>query len=361
MSNQHADATGAGRTAGRGSVEGDGTHACPPGFPVKGNASSKLAHLPGGRWYDATIPEICFATPEDAEDAGYRVTGNASERTWVRGDGSHACPDGFPIKGNLSSMLAHPPESRYFDATIPEVCFATAEAAVAHGYRISGATIGHSREQPTAVEDSEAEAKVAPQPPASSSSATGGQNPETTADSSLDSDEHAAYSTAAPTEPLNGGDNADQTQIAVPVDRAELPQPQTVTPAPGSDRPAHISAAPMPTEATDVHPRSATDPSPEQAGSKRRSIRHDGSLDCPTDFPIKGIERTRTAVGPSDSGYNATIPDICFETMAGAIEDGYRSVSSFAASKAPPAARETEPQPSATIVVRIRRWWVKRK
>jgi cytoskeletal protein RodZ len=55
-----------------GLVEGNGTHDCPDGFPIKGNASSRIYHLPGESTYEVTIPEVCFATDEDAAAAGYR-------------------------------------------------------------------------------------------------------------------------------------------------------------------------------------------------------------------------------------------------------------------------------------------------
>jgi large subunit ribosomal protein L17 len=54
-----------------GSVPGDGSHDCPPDYPVKGNQSSRLYHLPGSPNYTATIPEFCFADADAAEAAGY--------------------------------------------------------------------------------------------------------------------------------------------------------------------------------------------------------------------------------------------------------------------------------------------------
>ena len=45
-----------------------------------------------------------------------------------------AQPDGFPVKGNANSRKYHTPESPYYDATIAEVWFATAEAAEAAGF-----------------------------------------------------------------------------------------------------------------------------------------------------------------------------------------------------------------------------------
>ena len=46
--------------------------ACPTGFPVKANERSKIYHVPGGRFYDRTVPERCYATADDAEADGYR-------------------------------------------------------------------------------------------------------------------------------------------------------------------------------------------------------------------------------------------------------------------------------------------------
>ncbi|MGH9132824.1 MAG: hypothetical protein ACRDZZ_02730 [Ilumatobacteraceae bacterium] len=47
--------------------------ACPAGYPVKGNASSGIYHVPGGRFYARTVPERCYASAADAEADGYRA------------------------------------------------------------------------------------------------------------------------------------------------------------------------------------------------------------------------------------------------------------------------------------------------
>ncbi len=44
---------------------------CPDGFPVK-VARSGIFHEPGGRSYERTVPERCYATAADAEADGYR-------------------------------------------------------------------------------------------------------------------------------------------------------------------------------------------------------------------------------------------------------------------------------------------------
>jgi hypothetical protein len=56
------------------SVPGTGSWNCPSGYPIKGNASSGIYHVPGGSFYDRTNPEECFATRGAAEAAGYRAS-----------------------------------------------------------------------------------------------------------------------------------------------------------------------------------------------------------------------------------------------------------------------------------------------
>jgi large subunit ribosomal protein L17 len=56
---------------------GEGSHApledgsAPEGFPIKGNANSMLFHDQESPHYEQTDPEVWFATPEDAEAAGF--------------------------------------------------------------------------------------------------------------------------------------------------------------------------------------------------------------------------------------------------------------------------------------------------
>ncbi|WP_336789356.1 50S ribosomal protein L17 [Gordonia malaquae] len=59
-----------------GPIEGD---AAPEGFPIKGNAQSKLYHRPGTRFYESTVAEIWFATEADAEAAGYSLPPSQQE------------------------------------------------------------------------------------------------------------------------------------------------------------------------------------------------------------------------------------------------------------------------------------------
>ena len=60
---------------------GEGSHAAlddnsmPEGFPIKGNADSMKFHQPDGRWYENTVAEVWFATPEAATAAGFKEAG----------------------------------------------------------------------------------------------------------------------------------------------------------------------------------------------------------------------------------------------------------------------------------------------
>ncbi len=58
-----------------GSVRGDETGSCPADFPIKGNSSSKIYHVPGIPSHQGTKAEWCFATEEQAQAAGYRPPG----------------------------------------------------------------------------------------------------------------------------------------------------------------------------------------------------------------------------------------------------------------------------------------------
>jgi len=45
---------------------------CPEGFPVKAKESSRIFHVPGGRFYARTNPDRCYASAAAAEADGYR-------------------------------------------------------------------------------------------------------------------------------------------------------------------------------------------------------------------------------------------------------------------------------------------------
>ncbi|MCA9860831.1 MAG: hypothetical protein KC438_13975 [Thermomicrobiales bacterium] len=75
------------------------------------------------------FPEPLVVTDEEEEPV------IEIEPDWVRGDGSHDCPETHPVKAKANSMIYYEPESGHYDRTIPDVCFASAEDAAAAGYR----------------------------------------------------------------------------------------------------------------------------------------------------------------------------------------------------------------------------------
>ena len=47
---------------------------------IKGNEDSMKYHVPGSQWYDATIAEVWFATAEDAKAAGFEPAGGEDKQ-----------------------------------------------------------------------------------------------------------------------------------------------------------------------------------------------------------------------------------------------------------------------------------------
>ena len=78
----------------------------------------------------------------DADEVSAEVEESESTEDAPYGSGSHAAltdggePDGFPIKGNETSMLYHVPGSSFYDRTVAEVWFDTAESAEAAGFQL---------------------------------------------------------------------------------------------------------------------------------------------------------------------------------------------------------------------------------
>ncbi|MGZ4614348.1 MAG: 50S ribosomal protein L17, sunset domain variant [Actinomycetes bacterium] len=142
-----ADAEAADDTAATEAPYGEGSSATQAeGFDIKGNADSMKYHVPGSPHYDRTEAEVWFATAEAAEQAGFEPTGWGTDHPF--GEASHApleddsAPDGFPVKDNAGSMKYHTPESPYYDRTVAEVWFKTAQDAEAAGFEATAADAG---------------------------------------------------------------------------------------------------------------------------------------------------------------------------------------------------------------------------
>lgn len=59
-------------------LEEGSTEAPDEDHQVKGNEDSMKYHVPGSRWYDATVAEVWFASAEEAEAAGFAPAGGAA-------------------------------------------------------------------------------------------------------------------------------------------------------------------------------------------------------------------------------------------------------------------------------------------
>jgi large subunit ribosomal protein L17 len=87
---------------------------------------------------ETTEPEAAVTDPAASVD----VEESESDEEHPYGAGSHVAledgsePEGFPIKGNADSMLYHVPDSQFYDRTVAEVWFATAEDAEAAGFSL---------------------------------------------------------------------------------------------------------------------------------------------------------------------------------------------------------------------------------
>jgi large subunit ribosomal protein L22 len=64
-----------------GAVEAPEDGSIPAGYEIKGNANSMKYHVPGGRYYDITIAEVFFDTAEHAEAAGYEAPAADTEES----------------------------------------------------------------------------------------------------------------------------------------------------------------------------------------------------------------------------------------------------------------------------------------
>jgi len=79
---------------------------------------------------------------EEAQDAD--VEGSSDAESSEFGADSHApledgsMPEGYPVKGNADSMKFHQPDGRWYEATVAEVWFTTADAATAAGFVEAG-------------------------------------------------------------------------------------------------------------------------------------------------------------------------------------------------------------------------------
>ena len=82
---------------------------------------------------ESTTPSSAPGSVQGQPSADARIVEQGDG--FVRVHGMSACPEGFPIKGNANSGIYHVPADASYQRTIPEVCFASEDVAIANGYR----------------------------------------------------------------------------------------------------------------------------------------------------------------------------------------------------------------------------------
>lgn len=103
--------------------------------PAKADAPAKAAKA----------PPKAKAAPQDAAPAEVSADDFGSDSHAPLADDS--MPEGFPVKGNADSMKFHQPDGRWYEATVAEVWFATAEAAAAAGFVEAGTKASSTSEE----------------------------------------------------------------------------------------------------------------------------------------------------------------------------------------------------------------------
>ena len=111
---------------------GTGSHAplpddaMPDGFPIKGNADSMKFHQPGGRWYDNTVAEVWFDTADSAIAAGFTEAGGSSATSDAAESASAEAPaDEVAVAAAPAEVEEAPAEA----APAPAATTATSPAA----------------------------------------------------------------------------------------------------------------------------------------------------------------------------------------------------------------------------------------
>jgi large subunit ribosomal protein L17 len=99
--------------------------------------AAPATETPAAAEAEETVVEVEGADIEAFEETEGGVTG-PYEGSHVPLEDESQAPEGFPIKGNEDSKKYHEPDGQWFEQTVAEVWFATAEAAEAAGFTKAG-------------------------------------------------------------------------------------------------------------------------------------------------------------------------------------------------------------------------------
>jgi hypothetical protein len=102
-----------------------------PTFPPDRSRSLRRDPVP------ADPPRTAAAPAATVPAATAPPTAEAKVAPWVQPGADGNCPDSHPVKGKRSSRIYHVPGGRYYETTQAERCFCDTDAAEADGYRAS--------------------------------------------------------------------------------------------------------------------------------------------------------------------------------------------------------------------------------
>ena len=100
----------------------------PDGYEIKGNADSMLYHVPGSRFYNQTVAEVWFDTAENAEAAGYQLPPSQREDDDAAADDSGSDVDTDGTEGGEGSASDEPEAARGESEADDEPAIADADA-----------------------------------------------------------------------------------------------------------------------------------------------------------------------------------------------------------------------------------------
>lgn len=120
--------------------------------PASGTRRSRMMRAVGYRPDDSApqpsggggtaVAQLVAEAPATTEEAEPEAPASPAPADGPYGAGSHAVladggqPDGFPIKGNMDSMLYHVPGSSFYARAVAEVWFASPKAAETAGFQL---------------------------------------------------------------------------------------------------------------------------------------------------------------------------------------------------------------------------------
>ena len=290
-------------------------------FLADGSGGDSADFDTSGARDDAGVPSSGAAA--SGAGVGAAATGSATGGR-KRGDDSGGCPADFPIKGNASSKIYHLPDIPSYQGTKAGWCFATEADAMAAGYRAPAGhrnrAAGGGGAAPAAdrasTEDTTAIAAVdEPQPTTTIQHAEPGDDEQSlTAEAEVGGDDFGS-----------GDDDIESLQHLAPDDVASEYADASPEGGEQLTAGAEVVAALESQEDVDAHLTLDDSTHESDESLYAGSVKGDGTRECPTDYPIKGNAGSMIYHAPGRASYQATISEWCFATAEDAENAGFRA------------------------------------